>query len=277
MPKKRKRGRPPGAEKPRLHRQALKLRRQGLSLSEVGDRLGVSKQRIFSLLRHDGYREVPPKKLFCQKCRTLVLEADPRGLQSYKSAWCVRCATPPDTPFGVRLRALRFAKRLNQRELARQAGICPETIRSYENKWKNPAWEVVLALVRILGPELLAAGPPRCVPDVEPGSMIVRCANCAAIVYEGISRTWMGQGVVCLTCLKQMPDAPFGIRLKAFRFSKGLGQGELAKLSGVSLGAIHGYERAQHAQPRWENLLKLVRVFGPELVSHAGNDQVRGV
>jgi transcriptional regulator with XRE-family HTH domain len=63
-----------------------------------------------------------------------------------------------------------------------------------------------------------------------------------------------------------MPDAPFGIRLKSFRISKGLGQRELTKLSGVSLGAIHGYERAQHAEPTWKNLLKLVRVFGPELV-----------
>jgi transcriptional regulator with XRE-family HTH domain len=77
----------------------------------------------------------------------------------------------------------------------------------------------------------------------------------------------MGQGVVCLACLKQVPDASFGVRLKAFRFSNGLGQRPLAKLSGVSLAAIHGYEKkAERAQPKWENLLKLVRVFGPVLV-----------
>jgi len=78
----------------------------------------------------------------------------------------------------------------------------------------------------------------------------------------------MGQGAICLTCLKKKPDAPFGVRLKAFRIGKGLGQGELAKLSGVGLPTIHGYEKQVHpGQPRWTVLVKLVRVFGPDLVT----------
>jgi transcriptional regulator with XRE-family HTH domain len=267
MPIKRLRGRPPGAQKPELHRKALELREQGLSLSEVGARLRVSKQRIFSLLRHDGYRSVPPKKLFCKACKALVIASDPRTLRVNKPVWCVKCAMSPKTSFGVRLRALRLAKGLNQSELARQAGIWAQTIRCYENNSKGPTWEVLLRLVRILGAELLVTGPGPSIPAVQPGPMLVRCAACPAIVYHGRPRTWMGQGVVCLTCLAKLPDASFGTRLKAFRFSEGLGQRELSKLSGVSLGAIHGFERkAQPTQPKWEHLLKLVRVFGPELV-----------
>jgi DNA-binding XRE family transcriptional regulator len=91
------------------------------------------------------------------------------------------------------------------------------------------------------------------------------CQGCTGLIHKGDPRTWNRQIVWCLKCLKTMPEAPFSVRLKAFRLAKGMTQKELAKLAGLSERAIW-YHEQYIANPKWRVLVKLVRVLGSELV-----------
>jgi transcriptional regulator with XRE-family HTH domain len=73
---------------------------------------------------------------------------------------CLRCVERrPDTPFGTRLKAFRLAAGLTQQQLAERTGINPDTIASLEGRrYKSPAWPHLLALVKVLGPDLVCLG-----------------------------------------------------------------------------------------------------------------------
>ena len=55
------------------------------------------------------------------------------------------------------------------------------------------------------------------------------------------------------------------VRLKAFRLSLGMSQKELAERAGVALRSIQ-YHELYIANPKWDILVKLVRVLGVGLV-----------
>jgi transcriptional regulator with XRE-family HTH domain len=94
----------------------------------------------------------------------------------------------------------------------------------------------------------------------------VACAGChASIPSAGALPSDAGQAL-CLTCLRRRPNAPFGLRLKAFRLAAGLMKAELADRVGVSSMAIHHYESGAR-EPRWSQLAPLVRALGPGLVT----------
>ena len=57
------------------------------------------------------------------------------------------------------------------------------------------------------------------------------CHGCSRLILKGDPRTWDRQKVWCLKCLEEMPDAPFSVRLRAFRLSLGMTQKELAERS----------------------------------------------
>jgi DNA-binding XRE family transcriptional regulator len=93
------------------------------------------------------------------------------------------------------------------------------------------------------------------------------CKGCQALIYKGHPRTWNWnmRRVWCLKCLEQMPDAPFCVRLKTFRLSLGMSQKELAERADVPLRSIQFHEQYV-ANPKWQTLVKLVRVLGSGLV-----------
>jgi transcriptional regulator with XRE-family HTH domain len=61
-----------------------------------------------------------------------------------------------------------------------------------------------------------------------------------------------------------MPQS-FAQRLKAHRLAAGLTQIELAEKAGVGHAAVVQYELGKEL-PGWDNLVKLIRVFGVRLV-----------
>jgi transcriptional regulator with XRE-family HTH domain len=59
-----------------------------------------------------------------------------------------------------RVRILRAQRDMEQRDLARDAGVTPETLRGFERGTRNTKWASVTAIVRALGttPEVLMQG-----------------------------------------------------------------------------------------------------------------------
>jgi transcriptional regulator with XRE-family HTH domain len=94
----------------------------------------------------------------------------------------------------------------------------------------------------------------------------VRCCECEAGIATGHHTIAYNRRPLCLACLAEHPDAPFGRRLKACRLAAGLTAGQLAALSGVPAHAIRAVERGG-CWPRWGRLARLIRALGPELVT----------
>jgi transcriptional regulator with XRE-family HTH domain len=94
----------------------------------------------------------------------------------------------------------------------------------------------------------------------------VRCCQCGALIATGHHTIEYNRRPLCLACLEEHPDVPFGRRVKACRLAAGLTAGQLAALSGVPAHAIRAVERGG-CWPRWERLARLIRGLGPELVT----------
>jgi len=102
------------------------------------------------------------------------------------------------------------------------------------------------------------------------GEKIVRraellCHGCSRLILKGDPRTWDRQKVWCLKCLEEMPDAPFSVRLRAFRLSLGMTQKELAERADLAIWSIQYHERYA-SNSKWKILVKLVKVLGSRLV-----------
>jgi transcriptional regulator with XRE-family HTH domain len=148
-------GRKPNQER---RRQAARLRAGGLSLAEVGRRLGVCKQGAATLLRP--LRQTPA--VACAGCGAAIVSAGalPRDAGT---GLCLPClAGHPDAGLGQRLKAFRLAAGLLQKELARKAGVREPTIAAYEQARFRPRPTALARLARALGvpPEALEPGGP---------------------------------------------------------------------------------------------------------------------
>jgi DNA-binding CsgD family transcriptional regulator len=122
-------GRGSGNHKPDRKRQAAALRAEGLSLAEIGRRLGCSKQAVDGLLRRaKGARA--PEHVTCRECGA-VLCAARQGMWSTRYALCLGCL-PSDAGFGQRLLAFRLARGLTCEELAHRLGEKLATVRRWE-------------------------------------------------------------------------------------------------------------------------------------------------
>jgi transcriptional regulator with XRE-family HTH domain len=114
-----------------------RLRARGLSLAEIGRRLGVSKQCVHGTL---ALMRRPPaeRSVLCAGCGTPIVSAG--ALSSDAGlALCLPCLTKrADTPFGVWLKSLRLLAGLTKSELARAAGAAPRQIDEYERGAARP-------------------------------------------------------------------------------------------------------------------------------------------
>ena len=139
-----RRGRKPDLER---RRRAAELRAQGLTFTEVGRRLGVTRQAAQSLVR--------PRlaaTASCASCGAPVPWGGPR---------CLACVTAdPAATFPERLQACRLAGGLTQAQLAAQAGLSHAIVANYERGRGRPRARRLAARARVLGTGLLAAGPP---------------------------------------------------------------------------------------------------------------------
>jgi DNA-binding XRE family transcriptional regulator len=113
----------------------------GLSLREVGQQFGMTREGVRQVLMRDHVHRRPP---------------------GVAAAWPHPEPDEAARAFAGRLRAARLAARLNQGELAARCGLSRQTISSLERGAQRPTRETLARLVDVLGADELAglSGPP---------------------------------------------------------------------------------------------------------------------
>jgi transcriptional regulator with XRE-family HTH domain len=135
--------------------RAAELRAQGLTLKEIGDRLGVLPSAVSRWLRSPAGGNSAPLPVRCCVCESEIPEA-PTTSRIDRTALCLRClARRPQTPFGQRLKAFRLAAGLTEAELARRSGVPQTSLSTFELRDREPCWSTLVKLVRVLGVELM--------------------------------------------------------------------------------------------------------------------------
>jgi transcriptional regulator with XRE-family HTH domain len=151
------RGRKPNLKR---RRKAAELRARGLTLVEVGRRMGCTKQAVHYLLGLRGPSPRPPKPVGCPACGADLGPA-PNPLD-YAPAPCLPClAQRPRTPLGQRLRAHRIARGLSRKALAEQAGVGASGITPMERGERRPRPRTLRKLAEALGVEVGQLAPKR--------------------------------------------------------------------------------------------------------------------
>jgi transcriptional regulator with XRE-family HTH domain len=150
-------GGPNSGRRPDLGRRQriLRLRARGLTLAEIGRRLGITRQAVQVTLKGSGLNRPRRGTVFCKACGDSVLTGGYR-IESNGPVLCRAClAERPETPFGQRLRSLRLAAGLTQASLAERAGVGVSSVRDYERGRDEPRWRSLMKLLRVLGFDLL--------------------------------------------------------------------------------------------------------------------------
>ena len=141
--------------------QVAKLRTKGLTFTEIGKRLGMSRQAAHSLLfRTD--RPVQLPGIACRECRKEICSWNPRwhgGMKRGQLVYCLQClGKHPEVRLGERLLAFRISAGMTRGDLEKQTGVDRNTIGQCERDGCDPFWSTLARLVEYFGPELLGLG-----------------------------------------------------------------------------------------------------------------------
>jgi transcriptional regulator with XRE-family HTH domain len=134
------------------------LRARGLSLAEIGSRLGVTRQAVYAMLRKAG--RPAPRGVPCTVCRTLIPTPAARP-EDRAGALCLRCLEKtPNATMGQRLRAYRLAAGLSRADVAWLAGVILMVVHDAEQGKAGAGGRTAPGRVaRVLGlPEAPAVG-----------------------------------------------------------------------------------------------------------------------
>jgi transcriptional regulator with XRE-family HTH domain len=149
--------------KPDLKRWARveRLRKTGLSLAQIGRRLGMTAKAVHRTLRTIERARVSPRSVPCSACRRDIVSAgaiaSDRG-----SALCLEClGRRAGIPFGRRLKAFRLAAGLTKAELVTRCGFTHSALWKYEDRGVTPRLPAALRLAQALGVSLKALGLER--------------------------------------------------------------------------------------------------------------------
>lgn len=141
---------------PWRRQEMARLRARGLTLAEIGRRLGVTRQCVHLTLRalaRPRARSVP-----CSGCGREIVSGGALPSDA-GSALCLPClARRPGAPFAQRLKACRLAAGLTKAELAARTGLAQQSVRQYESGAREPRWRQLARLVSVLGPALVTRG-----------------------------------------------------------------------------------------------------------------------
>jgi len=129
-----------------------RLREQGLTLQEIGQRLGISRQRVHALLKEEA---VTPPGITCRRCGREIAPW-PGASRNLGPGYCLDCL-PAGASFGQRLRAYRVAAKLTQADLAGQIGVPPGMICYWEQDQRRPMRRNLDLLASVLGAGLTRA------------------------------------------------------------------------------------------------------------------------
>ena len=133
--------------------EMARLRDQGLTLTQIGGRLGVSRQCVQELLAKAGHRGIPVR---CRACRR-VIGPRPGGGRAPRPTLCLGCLDRrPRARFADRLRTLRLTAGLTQGQLASRAGLSTAAVVNYEHALRRAGPLAAAALARVLGSGLVA-------------------------------------------------------------------------------------------------------------------------
>jgi transcriptional regulator with XRE-family HTH domain len=137
-----------------LRRLIAKLRAKGWTFQAIGDRLGVSRQAVHSMLHYvsgkkRGISNYRPPDFHCACCSRTIPR---RGKWLHKMpVLCPICIDKYPATFGERLRSLRVAAGLTTEALGRQATLSGACICRVESQPYRPSSGTVNKLVAVLG------------------------------------------------------------------------------------------------------------------------------
>jgi transcriptional regulator with XRE-family HTH domain len=94
----------------------------------------------------------------------------------------------------------------------------------------------------------------------------IHCRECGKEVMPSCRGIPYWMKAFCLDCLAKHPEAHFGERLRAFRLAAGLNVRELARRARIGRTWVSAYETG-HCSPRWDTIVRLIRVLGTGLVT----------
>ena len=151
-------GRPPNPETTETRGRAIDLRARGLSTSEIGERLGITRQGVWRLLSNYGKSDTAPGIVACCLCGRPVIKGGDK-LRNNGPVPCLDCLRDrPQMPFAVRVKAFRLAAGWTQAQLARRARVPLAAVHRYERGQTEPKWPNLVKLVKALGPGLVTLG-----------------------------------------------------------------------------------------------------------------------
>lgn len=142
------------------YHEAARLRAQGLTLREIAERLGVSRQAVHALLVYwerdnRGPDQPVVRSIHCRACGGVVGEVPPAFARYDGQVYCRRClAKRPELPLPERLRSLRVAAGLSMTDLDIKAGLRLSTTLRCETGKSRPRLDTLARLATVL-PELL--------------------------------------------------------------------------------------------------------------------------
>jgi transcriptional regulator with XRE-family HTH domain len=152
--------------KPNLERrhQVIELRAQGLTLSEIGRQLGITRQAVHAALQ--SIQRAARRVITCRKCRMPI---DPAGALpgDVGNTLCLICvARGRGATFGQRLKAFRLAIGLTRRELDLLGGLPSSSVQYYEQDRRCPTEATRAKLAEALGLTLDVLGTGCPVPGL---------------------------------------------------------------------------------------------------------------
>jgi DNA-binding XRE family transcriptional regulator len=138
--------------------QVAMLRATGLTFTNIGKRLGISRQCAHVLFQSTG-KVVRLPGIHCRECKKEIVPWNPKwrgGMRGGPPVYCLRCLTKhPEAALGERLTAFRINAGLTRPELAQKAGIRFSIIVLRESGKTSPRWSELKRLVGLFGTGLL--------------------------------------------------------------------------------------------------------------------------
>jgi transcriptional regulator with XRE-family HTH domain len=130
--------------------EAAELRAEGLTYTEIAERLGATKHDVYALLKKSGMWQ-PPPGICCRVCSKQIRPAG-RGINYRIRPLCLAClAKHPDASFGERLKAFRMAAGLTLKVLGQRLGRDHQALAGYESGTCSPKWSRLVLLIRVFG------------------------------------------------------------------------------------------------------------------------------